>query len=101
MEPMKNSANMLQMAAPRITEDQNVAKENEHKLANEIMEHIIHHRLECRWSIGQAERHDQELEVPVMGAERCLGNVGFMHAHLMVAAPQIQLGEVPRPRAIH
>jgi hypothetical protein len=78
-----------------ITEDQNVIKENEHKLANEIMEHIIHQ--ERRRSIGQAERHDQKLKVPMMGAEHCLGNVGFVHAHLMVAAPQIQLGEVPRP----
>jgi hypothetical protein len=96
-KPEKNNTNVLQMDTLGITEDQNVIKENKHKLANEIMEHIMHHSLECHRSIGQAEWHDQELEVSMMGAQRHLGNVGAVHADLMVTAPQIQLGEVLCP----
>jgi hypothetical protein len=84
-EAMKNNVNVLQMAAPRIIEDQNVVKENEHKVRNEIMEHNIHHSLERRRSIGEAEQHDQKLKVCVMGAERRLGDVSFVHTNLMVA----------------
>jgi hypothetical protein len=45
---------------------------------------VVHQRLEGSWGVGEAERHDQELEVPVVSTERCLLDVLGVHPHLVI-----------------
>jgi hypothetical protein len=59
----------------------------------ERAEDVIHQCLECHWCIHQAERHEEELEQPLMCAEDSLLDVVFLYPHLMIARLQIQLGE--------
>jgi hypothetical protein len=44
-------------------------------MSNEITQHLVHEGLECRWHIGEAEGHDEKLKIPMVCAERHLGNV--------------------------
>jgi hypothetical protein len=53
--------------------------------------------LEGRGGVGESERHDQEFKVAMMRLERCFGDVLWMHQHLVVAAPKVELGEVACP----
>jgi len=55
---------------------------------------IVHQRLKGGRRIAQTKGHDQELEVPVVRAERRLVDVLGVHAHLVVARAKVQLGEV-------
>jgi hypothetical protein len=48
------------------------------------------------WKVAgalEAERHDEELKMPMMRAKRRLVDVGGGHEHLVVAAAQVQLRE--------
>jgi hypothetical protein len=53
--------------------------------------------LESGRGIGEPKRHDQELEVAMVGAERRLGDVIGVHPHLVVPGVEVKLGEEPRP----
>ena len=72
---------------------QNIVKEDENKLAKVGAENLVHQCLEHRGCVGEAEHHDHELEVAVVGAQRCFVDVLRVHAHLVVAAAEIKLGE--------
>jgi hypothetical protein len=61
------------------------------------VEDVVHRGLKSRGRVGEAERHHHELEVAMMGPERRLGNVVRVHAHLMVARPEVEFGEEARP----
>ena len=50
----------------------------------------------CR-GVGEPKRHDQELQVAVVCAERRLGHIVRVHPHLVVAQAEVELGEVPGP----
>jgi hypothetical protein len=63
-------------------------------VADEVVQHIIHHGLKRGRCVRQSEWHDHELEVAVVGAERRLFNVVVVHPYLMVVASEVQLGEV-------
>jgi hypothetical protein len=43
--------------APGVTEDQDVIEEHQEEHPDEIMEDVIHDRLECRRRVGEAEWH--------------------------------------------
>lgn len=58
-----------------------ISSKNKDKTPDERLQDIIHRSLECRWSIGQAERHDQKLELAVVDMKSCIGDVVRMHAH--------------------
>jgi len=47
--------------------------------------------------VGEAERHDEELEQALVCAERGLVDVVRVHQDLMIAGAHVQLGEEPRP----
>jgi hypothetical protein len=78
---------------PRSAVYQDVLEEDEDTMSEKQLQDGVHERLERRGHVGEAERHHQELEVAVMGAERRLVNVVWMHPHLMVPTAQIKLGE--------
>src|ERR1700749_634400 len=57
------------------------------------MEQLVHHALERRRSIRQAELHDQELKLPVACAERRLPLIALLNAHIVVIPAHIQSSE--------
>jgi hypothetical protein len=65
-------------------------------VANQVVQHVIHHGLEGRRSVDQVKWYDQELKVVVVGTKRRLRDVDVMHADLVVATAQVQLGEEAR-----
>lgn len=89
----KDSAQMLHMLLQGMAEHQNVIQKRDDKLTVWAGEDIIYQALECWWSIGDAERHDTELKMSVMGLECYLLLITFAHPNLMVASAQIDLGE--------
>jgi len=52
--------------------------------------------LERGQSIGETERHHNELKVPVMRLEHCLLYIVRVDTHLVVASAHIKLGEEAR-----
>jgi hydrogenase maturation factor len=84
---------MLEMFHLRCAVDEDVVEEDEDEAAKKVAEDAVHHSLERRGSVREAERHDQELEVAVVCSERRLGDVVRVHQHLVIATAEIQLGE--------
>lgn len=62
-------------------------------MADEGLQHIVHECLKCYRCISEAKGHDEELKVTSVRPKGGLGDVIRMHAHLMVPAAQVDLGE--------
>ena len=62
-------------------------------MTDEGFENVVHQGLKSCQCVGQSKWHDQKLEVSLMSAEWGLFNVVRVHANLMIAAVQIELGE--------
>ena len=90
---LQYSPHMLQMLCPCRTEDQNVIKKYKHETTDIGLQNIIHKGLEGGRCVGETEGHDEELEMTAMRPERGLGNVVRVHAHLVIPATKIDLGE--------
>ena len=74
-----------------------VIEKHKHEPTQKGVEHVVHQSLESRRCVGKAERHDQELKMAMVSAERRLGDVIGVHPHLVVARAQIELGEEASP----
>ena len=74
-----------------------LSKNTSMNLRKKGAEHVVHQSLESSRCVGKAERHDQELKMAMVSAERHLGDVVGVHPHLMVARTQIELGEEASP----
>ena len=64
---------------------QDVIKKDQNKSSEERLLNLIHEGLECGRSIGETERHHQELIMPLMSSESCLLYIIFLHPNLMIA----------------
>jgi hypothetical protein len=84
---------MLQVLGPRRAVDKYVIEKHQHKPLEVGVEDVVHQSLESGRGIGEPKRHDQELEVAMVGAERCLGDVVGVHPHLVVPGAEVKLGE--------
>jgi hypothetical protein len=89
MENVEDGAYMTKMVgpcgAPCGAVDEYIIEENQHELAEERPQDVIHESLECRRSVAQPERHDQELVEAVVSAERSLGDILGAHPDLVIA----------------
>jgi hypothetical protein len=63
---------------------------------DEILEDVVNRCLECGRRIREAERHDEEFEVVVVGTENCLLDVLRMHPHIRTGHSVLRFGSVPR-----
>jgi hypothetical protein len=72
VEDVEDGAQVSEMLRPGGVVDQYVVEEDEDAAVDERLEDVVHQRLERRGSIGQAERHHQELKVSVVCPERRL-----------------------------
>ncbi|KAF9457350.1 hypothetical protein BDZ94DRAFT_1273475 [Collybia nuda] len=60
------------------------------------MEDFIHHGLECCWAVCEAKEHYQWLKESVVCAKCGIPFIAFFDAHIVVAPPDIHLGERKR-----
>ena len=89
----EDDAQVLQMLCPRGTIDDDVVEEDEHAAVKEWLENGAHKRLKNWQRVGQAERHDQELEVAMMHAKRRLVDICWVNTNLVISRAELQLGE--------
>ena len=56
---LKNSAKLLK----GVSEDQDVVQVHTYMpLHDEILEDIVYHDLECRWTVGESKEHNKRLK---------------------------------------
>ena len=94
---VEDNAEVLQVFGPGGAIYESVVKEHKHEPTQKGAEHIVHQSLKSHRCVGKAERHDQELKMAMVSAERRLGDVIGVHPHLVVARAQIELGEEASP----
>jgi len=92
----EHNTDVSEVLGPCLAVYQNIVKKDENELAKKRAKNLVHQSLKCRGCVGEAERHDHELEVAVVRVERRLVDVLRVHAHLMLAAAEVQLGEERR-----
>ena len=88
---VEDGAQLEEVFSPRGAVNQDVVEEHQHASAKKGLQHRVHEGLECRRRVGEAERHDQELKVAVVGSERRFGHVIRMYTNLVVPGAEIQL----------
>jgi hypothetical protein len=89
----EDKVEVAKVLRPRQAINENVVEENKGKPSQEGEQHVVHQGLEGRGSVCQAEQHDKELEEPLVCLEHRLLNVGRVHAYLVVAETEVELGE--------
>jgi len=87
---------VLKVLRPRCVVYEDVIKELQDAFMEEGTKQLFHQALECGQSIGETERHHNELKVPVMRLEHCLLYIVRVDTHLVVASAHIKLGEEAR-----
>jgi hypothetical protein len=90
---VEDDVDVLEVFRPCLAVDEDVIKEHKHRLAQIGAEDVVHEGLKGRRSVGEAKQHDQELIVSLVCPERRLLNISGVHAHLVVARAQVELGE--------
>jgi hypothetical protein len=88
---VEDDADVLEVFRPCLAVDEDVIKENKHRLAQIGAEDVVHEGLKGRQSVGEAKRHDQELIVSLVCPEHRLLDISWVHAHLVVARAQVDL----------
>jgi hypothetical protein len=73
--------------------DQDIVNEYQHKLVEELHEHLVHEIHEVGWGIGHAKGHNGVLKQTVSCDEGGLGNVGLTDFQLILSCAEINLGE--------
>jgi hypothetical protein len=75
------------------TVNQNVIEENYNKIPQVMLENVIHECLKRSRCVRKTKRHYHVLKVTTEGSESRLVDVFRLHADLVVARPQVQLGK--------
>src|SRR5215203_2538975 len=84
---------MLNMVLEIFAIDEDIIKVNNHALANERSQNVIHKTHEGGRSIGKTKRHDEPFIETKLGLECRLPFITNCHANLVVATTQINLRE--------
>lgn len=88
---------MLQIIIPSLAIDQDIIEENEHRLPQLFVKNLIHECLKCQRCIIEVERHNEELVMPFVSAERRLQHILFRYSNLVVPRVKVKLCEVAIP----
>ena len=84
---------MRKMVFPGFSIDEDIIKENKHKMTKKRTEDMIHEALEGGGGIIQAKGHDQKLIVALMSYNGSLRNVCLFHTDLVVARTKIKFSK--------
>jgi hypothetical protein len=77
------------------SENQDVIEiDRDNSLYNKVLEDLIHHSLECHWTIGETKVHYQGLKEALVGVEWHLPLVTLSDTDIIVSLVHIELGEI-------
>ncbi len=99
-EPLKDLLNVVVMVGQVPGVDENIIDVDNHKVVEELPEHLVHEFLEDGWGVGKAIRHNKVFIVARRGNEGCLPFITFPDSNEVIRAPQVQLGEDACPTEI-
>ena len=74
-----------------VASNQHVIQVHEDK--GEATQYLVHQPLEGLARVAEAKRHPDELEEAKWGADCCLVHMLWLDWYLVIAFPQVQLGE--------
>ncbi|GBG87998.1 hypothetical protein CBR_g46369 [Chara braunii] len=90
-EPLQNSAKVL-VQRPTINED--IIKGNTYGAIEQVAEFRHHSRLESSGDIGETERHDDPLKVPIPHLECGFVSISWLNLDLVISGFEVKLREV-------
>ena len=96
MTKIASRGSCLKVFLPRGARQQDVLKEDDHKLPQKKPQHFIHQRHEGSGRIGEVETHHAKLAQSKTGVNGRLGHIILIHSDLMVSVLLIQSREVLR-----
>ena len=63
-------------------------------LHDEVLEDIIHHGLECHWTVGESKEHDKRFEEATVCVKCSLPLITILYPYIFEPPSHVQLGEV-------
>ena len=84
MKELHGFINMLYTRIPSFIVNQNVIKENQHKIMKIWPQNFIYEALKSRGSITKSKGNYQKHVIPFMFAKSCLWNIDLFHLDLVV-----------------
>ena len=95
LQQLQNVAGDLPVLFKGLCEDEDVVQiDHDHALRDEVLEDVIHHRLEGGGTVREAEEHDKGLIQAAVGPEGGLPFVSFLYPDVVEAPSDIQFHEV-------
>jgi hypothetical protein len=64
-----------------------------HAFHDEVLENVVHHRLEGGGRVGESEKHHQWLVEAAISTKRCLPLVTLFHSNILVPPSYVELRE--------
>jgi hypothetical protein len=77
-----------------LREDEDVVEvHTNHAFHDEVLENVVHHRLEGGGRISESKKHHQGLVEATISAKHCLPLVTLLHPNILVPPSHVELGE--------
>jgi len=95
LQQLQNAAVDLPMLFKGFCEDEDVVQvDHDHAFRDEVLEDVVHHRLEGGGTVREPEEHDKGLVQAAVGLEGRLPLVSFLYPDVVKPPPDVQLREV-------
>jgi len=95
LQQLQNAAGDLLVLFKGLCEDEDVVQiDHDHTFRDEVLEDVVHHRLEGGGTVREAKEHDKGLVQAVVGPEGGLPLVSFLYPDIVKAPPDVQFHEV-------
>jgi len=95
LQQLQNAAGDLEVLFKGFHEDEDVVQiDHDHAFRDEVLEDVIHHRLEGGRTVREAEEHDKGLVQATVGPEGSLPFISFLYPDIVEAPSDIQFCEV-------
>src|SRR3981189_3609222 len=96
-QPFHNHAGNRAMFFQRRREDEDVIEvDGDDTLGDEVLENLVHHRLEGRRAVGQSKVHHKRFEQTAISSKRRFPFIAFFYPHVVIPPADIELGEILR-----
>jgi len=95
LQQLQNAAGDLPVLFKGFREDEDVVQiDHNHAFRDEVLEDVVHHRLEGGRTVCEAEQHDKGLVQAAVGLEGGLPFVSFLYLDIVEAPSDVQFHEV-------
>src|SRR3981189_344809 len=96
-QPFHDHAGNRVMFFQRRREDEDVIEvDGDNTLGDEVLEDLVHHRLEGRRAVCQSKVHHEWFEQTAISSERRFPFIAFFYPHIVIPPADVEFGEVLR-----